>query len=91
MSIFQRPKETQRYEVMRKEANKKLQMKICELKAELLHVKGGDLSFMDMDAVVSADSFARDGVHLNANGDARVGKRILQWMKEKRRCKEGDH
>ena len=90
MSIFQHPKEDRRYDNMRKEANKKLQMKICELKAELILEKGGNLSFMDMDAVVSADSFTRDGLHVNANGDARVGKSILQWMREKSRCKECD-
>ena len=50
-----------------------------------------DISFMIIDAVVSVDSFARDGVHLNANGDARTGKRIFQWMKANRRCNEGDH
>ena len=87
MGIFPRPKEG-RYEEMRRDANRKLQRELCELKLALFKVKGGNVSFIDMDAVVSPDSFARDGVHLNVAGDVRVGRRILHWIKEKERCQE---
>ena len=43
------------------------------------------MSFLNLDAVVSPDyhsPVAKDGVHLNAEGAARVGKSILQRVGE---------
>ena len=84
--VFPHTKESNRYEEMRRNINRRVQKEICEMKLALLKVKGGDVSYIDVDAVVSPDSFAKDGVHLNAEGDARVGRRILLWVKEKGRC-----
>ena len=86
MGVFPSPREINRYEEMRRYLNRRVQKEICEMKLALLKVKGGDVSYIDVDAVVSSDLFAKDGVHLNADGDAGVGKRILQWVKEKGRC-----
>ena len=50
--------------------------------------EGGGVSFLGMDCVLNRNLFAKYAVHLNEEGELRVGKRILTWLKEKERvCK----
>ena len=43
---------------------------------------------MDMDSSLPKEAFAKDGVHLNGEGDVWLGKPLLQWVKEKECCYE---
>ena len=89
-SIPPRPRENKRYEQMRVAANQKLQSLVCSMKADMLRNKEkGMVSFLDMDSILTAQMYGRDGIHFNAEGDARFGRRLLQWMKEKERCSNG--
>ena len=88
MGIFPRPRGGRRYKEMRRDANKKLQRELYELKLSLFKVKGGNASFIDMNAVVSPDSFASYGVHLNVDGEVKLWRRVLNWIKKKKRCQE---
>ena len=53
------------------------------MKAKFFQQRAGDVSFLDLDRVLTSSMFARDGVHLNAEGDARLGEHVLSWIKEK--------
>ena len=86
LGVLPRPKESKRYEGMRVNVNRRLQTEICAMKASLFRKREGDVSFLDMDSILPKEVFARDGVHLNAEGDACLGWRLLQWIKEKERC-----
>ena len=90
LSIMPRPKEGKKYESMRLAANRELQAQLCDMKVSLLQKGEGDISFMDMDSSLPKEAFAKDGVHLNGEGDVWLGKRLLQWIKEKERCYESD-
>ena len=90
VSILPRPRENKAYEKMRTEANKRLQSRLCMLKADIMKNKEeGDVSFLDMDLILTESMFCQDGVHFNTEGDVRLGRRILQWIKEKGRSQVG--
>ena len=61
-----------------------IQKLICEMALEVVKSKEGcGVGFLDMDCVLNTQMFARDGVHLNQEGERSVGRRILTWIKEK--------
>ena len=88
VGIMPRPKESKRYETMRNRVNKMIQEQVCALKLTLLKKREGDVSYLDIDSVLTKEMYAKDGVHLNAEGDIQFGRRLLQWVKEKERCHE---
>ena len=79
------PCENSHYEVWRKAVNVELQKEVCRISMEIAQKETGRVSFLDMNFVLDPQLFARDAVHLNTEGEARVGKRILTWLKEKER------
>ena len=86
VSILPRPCENGQYEGWRRAVNLELQKEICKMSMDSTKKKeAGGVSFLDMDCVLHPQLFARDAVHLNREGEARVGKRILTWIKEKER------
>ena len=89
VGVMPRPKESKKYESMRMAVNRTIQRQLCAMKADIIRQKG-DVSYLDVDSILPKEVYARDGVHLNAEGDVQFGRRILQWIKEKERCCEGD-
>ena len=90
VGIFPRPQENHQYEIMRVAANRQIQADLCKLKAQLVRKKEDDLSFLDMDSILTPNMYARVVVHLNAKGDSRLGRCVLSWIKEKGRSSEGE-
>lgn len=83
VSILQRPERAQQpeYERVRKEVNAKLHKAVLDLNCEVLSdTEDNGLSFINMDPVLDSELFARDGVHLNARGDARMANRLIRWI-----------
>ena len=64
---------------------KKRGKKQIEMQAELCKMKmnGMQVSFIDLDPVITDTMFMLDGVHLNREGNDRMSGRILTWMKQK--------
>lgn len=53
------------------------------MKRKWLGEMKGNVSFIDLGRTLGEDRFyARDGVHLNDIGNARMGGRLREWMKE---------
>ena len=56
------------------------------LKKELELMKrreGKNVEFIDVDPVMSLESFTRDGIHFNETGNRNIGKVIIQNMKSR--------
>ena len=85
-SILPRPCESGQYDNWRKKVNVEVQKQVCQMSLEAVKAKEGcGVAFLDMDCVMNPQKFARDGVHLNQEGEQCVGSRILTWIKEKER------
>ena len=84
-SILPRPRESERYECMRNEVNRRLQEELCTRKAEAMKKKKRSASFLDMDSVLSPKMYRDDGVHFNSEGNAQFGKKVLTWIQERER------
>ena len=68
-SILPRPCESHQYESWKKRANMQIQKLVSEMALEVVKSKEGcGVGFLDMD-VLNTQMFARDGVHLNQEGD----------------------
>ena len=78
-SILPRPRESGHYEEMRNYSNLHLSEQIEYLNES----QNKDIIFMNCDPVMYVEYFARDGVHLNYEGNKSLGIRII---KEIRRC-----
>ena len=83
VSVLRQPKESKAYEAIRIATNLSIQSKLCMMKAKFVQQRAGDVSFLGLDRVLTSSTFVRDGIHLNAEGDARLGGRVLAWIKEK--------
>ena len=81
IGVLRRPKEGPEYERLRKETNRKIHEEIIKMKVQWLKEGKGNISFLDMDPVLGQDKFfARDGVHLNEEGQSRMGRRLREWV-----------
>ena len=84
VGVLKRPREDPQYEWLRRSTNRKLQEELMKLKIEWKKEKKGDVSFIDMDHVLRENRcFSRDGVHLSDEGDARMGRRLCEWVRAK--------
>ena len=82
IGVMRRPREGIRYERLRKTTNEKMCLEVMKMKTEWMAKKNGNVSFIDMDVVLGEDRvYARDGVHLNATGNERMGKRLCEWVR----------
>ncbi|MPC88269.1 hypothetical protein E2C01_083169 [Portunus trituberculatus] len=49
--------------------------------------KKGNVSFLDFDGILDQDRFfSRDGVHLNQDGNQKMGRRLAEWMRARQVC-----
>ena len=86
VGVLRRPRGAQ-YEKMRKETNQRLCKELIKMKIEWLAQKKGNISFLDMDRNLDQDKFfGRDGVHLNHNGNEKLGRRLAEWMRARQVC-----
>ena len=86
ISILKRPREcmNSKYEQERLKANKQIQEELCKMKINKMQV-----SFIDMDPVIDDSMFRVDGVHVNGEGNDRMSRRILTWIKQKGNLRNG--
>ena len=84
-SILPRPRESERYNVMRMEVNRKLQEELCMRKANATRRKENAASYLDMDSMINPQMYREDGVHFNEKGNAAFGKKVICWLQEKER------
>ncbi len=85
--VLRRPREGVQYEKVRRETNRKICMELMKIKMEWMAEKKGNVSFLDMDGILDQDKFfGRDGVHLNHNGNERLGRRLAEWMRARQVC-----
>ena len=69
------------YERMRKEVNKEVHERIVGMKAESVRKREVGSSFLDMDGLILAEYFSRDGVHLSSEGERKLSGRYISWIK----------
>lgn len=87
VGLIRRPREDVTYERIRRAANKRIFEEVTRMKVEWMKEKSGNVSFLDLDRTLDDDRlFARDGVHLNADGNARMGRRLREWVKARSVC-----
>ncbi|XP_063877012.1 uncharacterized protein LOC135109544 [Scylla paramamosain] len=87
VGVLRRPREGVQYEKVRREMNRKICMELMKVKMEWMAGKKGNVSFLDMDGILDQDKFfGRDGVHLNHNGNERLGRRLAEWMRARQVC-----
>ena len=79
ISILPRPRENGRYEEMRLYTNWVLKKELELMKRR----EGKNVEFIDVDSVMSLESFTRDGIHFNETGNRNIGKVIIQNMKSR--------
>ena len=81
VGVIARPKENARYEQMRKDVNRRVHEWIMSRRLETANDrKEAGVSFIDPDLFLREQSFFRDGVHLNDEGSAALGRRVRQWI-----------
>lgn len=87
VGILRQPQESMEYERLRRGTNKRLCEEIVMIKMKWMTEKSGNMSFLDLDKTLGEDQFyARDGVHLNADSNARMGARLQEWVKARTVC-----
>ncbi|MPC72199.1 hypothetical protein E2C01_066496 [Portunus trituberculatus] len=58
-----------------------------KLKMEWLAEKKGKVSFLDFNGILDQDRlFSRDSVHLNQDGNQKMGRRLAKWMRARQVC-----
>ena len=83
VSIMPRPERAHQpqYETIRREVNTKIHEAVLGLDCAYVREVGNTgLSFLNMDPVLGPELFGGDGVHLNAQGDARMAQRMIRWI-----------
>ena len=81
VGVMGRPRETWGYEELRRETNKLLQQEVLKLKIECSEREGDyGVSYLDMDGVLPPRVYARDGVHLDREGDRVMCRGFLEWV-----------
>ena len=82
VGVLRRPREDVTYERLRRATNRRIFEEVTRMKVEWMREKSGNVSFLDLDRTLDDDRlFARDGVHLNTDGNARMGRRLREWVK----------
>ena len=82
VGVMRRPREGRQYEQLRRMTNEKICLEVTKTKMEWMTKKNGNVSFIDLDGILKEDRFyARDGVHLNATGAERMGRRLREWVR----------
>lgn len=89
VGILPRPRESNVYEGLRLEANRKVQEEIFQMNGRHLRGKdGGRVSYLDLDPILQDWQYANDGVHLNREGVNVLGKVILKQVTDSVRAIE---
>ncbi|MPC87195.1 hypothetical protein E2C01_082051 [Portunus trituberculatus] len=84
--LEERLREGALYEKTRRETNRMLCKELLKMKMEWLTEKG-NVSFLDLDGILDHDRlFNRDGVHLNQDGNQKMGRRLAEWMRTRQVC-----
>ena len=87
VGVLRRPREDVTYERLRRATNQRIFEEVTRMKVKWMKEKSGNVSFLDLDRTLDDDRlYARDGVHLNAAGNARLGRRIREWVKARSVC-----
>ncbi|MPD03350.1 hypothetical protein E2C01_098983 [Portunus trituberculatus] len=87
VGVLWRPREGTLYEKTKRETNQMLCKKLLKLKMEWLAEKKGNVSFLDFDRILDQDRlFSRDGIHLNQDGNQKMGRRLAEWMRARHVC-----
>lgn len=87
VGVLRRPREDVTYERMRRATNKRIFEEVTRMKVKWMKEKSGNVSFLDLDRTLDDDRlFARDGVHLTVDGNARMGRRLREWVKARSVC-----
>ena len=62
--------------------NTQIQEEVLKMKLDWLKEKNGNVSFIDLDPILREGmDFRPDGVHLNDVGNARMCRRLREWMR----------
>ena len=81
VGILRRPRESLAYELRRRRVNKRVGEELGNLKADLAKIKDIGVSFLDLDEQLPGNYFGRDRVHLNEDGQKRLGERLMEWVR----------
>ena len=82
VSVLPCPRESKSYEFMPITGNLDIQSDFYMRRARYVQRKAGDVSFLDLDHVLVPTICTRDGIYLNAEGDARLSGRVSTYNKE---------
>ncbi|KAF2343430.1 SGNH hydrolase-type esterase domain [Trinorchestia longiramus] len=88
-SLLRRPACNEDYERLCKEVNRDLHEKILVMKAESVRKREVGLSFLDMDDLIQAGCFLRDGVHLSQEEETKLSQRFIHWIRATHLLMEG--
>ncbi|KAF2357489.1 SGNH hydrolase-type esterase domain [Trinorchestia longiramus] len=80
-SLLRRQTCNEEYEWLCKEVNRDLHEKILVIKAESIRKREVGSSFLDMDDLIQAGCFLRDGVHLSQEGETKLFQRFICWIR----------
>ena len=83
IGIIPRPGESQRYEIMRRNVNRKLASEIDRMMG-LWGNRRGWISFLSPDEYLVESDFNVDLVHLNDEGERRLGEACARWVSWRR-------
>ncbi len=78
MSVLPRPRENGEYEKMRLRVNERVCEEVHKMQNEI--DSKGRVHFVDVEQELNASMFEKDGVHMNREGNWKVGKRVIQWL-----------
>ena len=88
VGVLRRPREDGVYERLRRATNRRIFEEVTRTKVQWMKEKSGNVSFLDLDRTLDDERlFARDGVHLTAAGNARMGRRLREWVKARSVCR----
>ncbi|KAF2351398.1 SGNH hydrolase-type esterase domain [Trinorchestia longiramus] len=88
-SLFRRPVCNEEYERLHKKVNRNLHEKILVMKAESIRKREVGSSFLDMDDLIQAACFLRDGVYLWQEGKTKLSQRFISWIRATHLLMEG--
>ncbi|MPC37717.1 hypothetical protein E2C01_031207 [Portunus trituberculatus] len=81
------PREGVLYEKTRRETNQVLCKELLHMKMEWLAEKKGNVSFLDTYGILDQDRlFSRDSIHLNQDGNQKMGHQLAEWMRARQVC-----
>ncbi|KAF2348589.1 SGNH hydrolase-type esterase domain [Trinorchestia longiramus] len=80
---------TEEYEQLHKEVNRDLHEKILVMKAESIRKHEVSSSFLDVDDLIQAGCFLREGVHLSQEGETKLSQRFIRRIRATHFLMEG--